>query len=80
MIYTIGHSTRSAKKLVALLREASVDLLVDVRTVPRSRFNTQFNAAVPRAACRAAGAGRDPSSGGHVRRGGVVALPPADRR
>ncbi|HWB48591.1 MAG TPA: DUF488 domain-containing protein [Stellaceae bacterium] len=44
MIYTIGHSTRSAEELVALLREAAVDLLVDVRTVPRSRFNPQFNA------------------------------------
>jgi uncharacterized protein (DUF488 family) len=38
MIYTIGHSTRSAQELIALLREAGVDLLVDVRTAPRSRF------------------------------------------
>jgi uncharacterized protein (DUF488 family) len=45
-IYTIGHSTRSAEELIALLREAGVDLLVDVRTVPRSRFNPQFNADV----------------------------------
>jgi uncharacterized protein (DUF488 family) len=29
-----------------LLREAGVDLLVDVRTVPRSRFNPQFNTDV----------------------------------
>jgi uncharacterized protein (DUF488 family) len=43
-IFTIGHSTRSAEELIALLREAGVDLLVDVRTVPRSRFNPQFNA------------------------------------
>ena len=42
-IFTIGHSTRSADDLIALLREAGVDLLVDVRTVPRSRFNPQFN-------------------------------------
>jgi uncharacterized protein (DUF488 family) len=46
MIFTIGHSTRTAEELIALLREAGVDLLVDVRTVPRSRFNPQFNTDV----------------------------------
>jgi uncharacterized protein (DUF488 family) len=46
VIFTIGHSTRSAEELISLLREAGVDLLVDVRTVPRSRFNPQFNADV----------------------------------
>src|SRR5215813_13466600 len=46
MIYTIGHSTRPTQELVALLRETGVDLLVDVRTVPRSRFNPQFNTDV----------------------------------
>jgi uncharacterized protein (DUF488 family) len=44
VIFTIGHSTRSLEELIALLREAGVDLLVDIRTVPRSRFNPQFNA------------------------------------
>lgn len=43
MIFTIGHSTRTTDELIALLRENGVDLLVDVRTVPRSRFNPQFN-------------------------------------
>ena len=57
MIYTIGHSTRSADELIALLREAGVDLLVDVRTVPRSRFNPQFNADALPAALTAAGIG-----------------------
>jgi uncharacterized protein (DUF488 family) len=42
-IYTIGHSTRSVPELVGLLRDAGVDLLVDVRSVPRSRTNPQFN-------------------------------------
>jgi uncharacterized protein (DUF488 family) len=46
VIYTIGHSTRSAEELIALLHQAEVDLLIDVRTVPRSRFNPQFNADV----------------------------------
>jgi len=45
-IFTIGHSTRSAEELIALLREAGIDLLVDIRTVPRSRFNPQFNVDV----------------------------------
>ena len=42
-IFTIGHSTRSVAELIALLREAGIDLLVDVRSVPRSRTNPQFN-------------------------------------
>jgi len=42
-IFTIGHSTRSVVELVGLLRQAGVDLLVDVRSVPRSRTNPQFN-------------------------------------
>src|SRR5204862_1601004 len=53
-IYTIGHSTRSVAELVALLREAGVDLLVDVRSVPRSRTNPQFNTdALPEALAEA---------------------------
>jgi len=42
--YTIGHSRRSVEDLASLLREAGVTLLVDVRTIPRSRTNPQFNA------------------------------------
>jgi uncharacterized protein (DUF488 family) len=42
-LFTIGHSTRAADELIALLKSAGVDLLVDVRTVPRSRTNPQFN-------------------------------------
>ncbi len=44
--YTIGHSTRSIEDFVALLREAEVRLVVDVRTVPRSRMNPQYNTDV----------------------------------
>lgn len=43
MIYTIGHSTRSAEDFVALLRAHGIRTLVDVRTIPRSRHNPQFN-------------------------------------
>src|SRR3984893_3878979 len=43
-IFTIGHSTRTIAEFVALLRQVAVDLLVDVRSIPRSRTNPQFNA------------------------------------
>jgi len=42
-IYTVGHSTRSLDELVALLRVFDVTMVVDIRTVPRSRRNPQFN-------------------------------------
>jgi len=42
-IYTIGHSTRSLPEFVELLRRGPVDLVIDVRTVPRSRHNPQYN-------------------------------------
>lgn len=41
--FTIGHSTRSLDEFIGLLREADVVLLVDIRTIPRSRTNPQFN-------------------------------------
>jgi uncharacterized protein (DUF488 family) len=41
--YTIGHSTRSITEFVDLLRSARVTAVVDVRTVPRSRTNPQYN-------------------------------------
>ena len=41
--FTIGHSTRSIDEFVALLTASEVKLVVDVRTVPRSRTNPQFN-------------------------------------
>jgi len=43
VVFTIGHSTRALEELVALLRAHAVETLVDVRTVPRSRHNPQFN-------------------------------------
>jgi 3-methyladenine DNA glycosylase/8-oxoguanine DNA glycosylase len=42
-VYTIGHSTRTLDELVALLRAADVRVLADIRTMPRSRHNPQFN-------------------------------------
>jgi uncharacterized protein (DUF488 family) len=42
-VYTIGHSTRTQQDLIDLLRRYGVVTLVDIRTVPRSRTNPQFN-------------------------------------
>ncbi len=42
--FTIGHSTRALEEFVDLLKSADVVLVVDVRTVPRSARNPQYNA------------------------------------
>ncbi len=42
-IFSIGHSTRTTADFVALLRQVDVDMLVDVRSIPRSRAMPQFN-------------------------------------
>jgi uncharacterized protein (DUF488 family) len=43
LVLTIGHSTRSLEELLELLEAHGVEHLVDVRTIPRSRHNPQFN-------------------------------------
>lgn len=42
-IYTIGHSTRTIAEFIALLQQVDVNMLVDVRSFPRSRAMPQFN-------------------------------------
>jgi uncharacterized protein (DUF488 family) len=42
-IYTIGHSNRTLEDFEALLERYSIQLLIDVRTVPRSRHVPHFN-------------------------------------
>lgn len=49
---TVGHSTRTLDELVALLRAFEVSVLVDIRTIPKSRHNPQFNAEALRARLR----------------------------
>src|ERR1019366_126296 len=51
-IYTVGHSTRTLDELVALLRAFDVSVLADIRTIPRSRHNPQFNGDALRSALR----------------------------
>jgi len=41
--FTIGHSTHPIEQFMAMLEATQVKLVADVRTVPRSRFNPQFN-------------------------------------
>jgi uncharacterized protein (DUF488 family) len=43
LILTVGHSTRALDEFIALLQAHGVEQLVDVRTIPRSRHNPQFN-------------------------------------
>lgn len=42
-IWTIGHSNRTFDELVEKLKENAIEVLVDVRTFPRSRFRPWFN-------------------------------------
>jgi uncharacterized protein (DUF488 family) len=43
IIFTIGHSTLSIDEFIALLKEHNIQEVVDIRTVPKSRHNPQFN-------------------------------------
>ncbi len=42
-VFTIGHSTRTVPEFVELLRWGQVELVIDIRSSPRSRTNPQFN-------------------------------------
>lgn len=44
--FTIGHSSRPVAEVVDLLRQAGADMVADVRKMPRSRNNPQFNGDV----------------------------------
>lgn len=56
-VLTIGHSTRPIEAFLSLLVSQRVTQLVDVRTVPRSRHNPQFNAETLPASLADAGIG-----------------------
>lgn len=47
-IFTVGHSTRSIEDFVKLLRIYGIQQVIDIRTIPKSRHNPQFNQAVLR--------------------------------
>jgi uncharacterized protein (DUF488 family) len=54
-VFTVGHSTLPIERFVAELAAYGVERLADVRTVPRSRRNPQFNADALAESLRAAG-------------------------
>jgi uncharacterized protein (DUF488 family) len=66
MIFTIGHSTRPATDFVSLLTAHGVRTLVDVRTIPKSRHNPQFNGDALKATLAASRIGyvHEPDLGG----------------
>ena len=43
VVFTVGHSTRSIEEFIALLKLHAIKMVVDVRTIPKSRHNPQFN-------------------------------------
>jgi uncharacterized protein (DUF488 family) len=43
LIYTIGHSTKTIDYFLAILKAHDIEMVVDVRTIPRSKHNPQFN-------------------------------------
>jgi uncharacterized protein (DUF488 family) len=74
--YTIGHSTRPVEAFAQLLHEADVRLVIDVRSIPRSRTNPQYNADVLPASLAALGVGYDRLAGLGGRRGRQRGVPP----
>ena len=42
-VYTIGHSTHPVAEFLSMLKANAIERLIDVRTVPRSRHNPQYN-------------------------------------
>ena len=55
LIRTIGHSTRPVDELIEMLKPCGVQLLIDVRTIPKSRHNPQYNREALESRLRQAG-------------------------
>jgi len=56
-VFTIGHSTRPIDEFVETLKSHGVKRVIDVRTIPRSRHNPQFNRETLGPSLRASGIG-----------------------
>ncbi|HVZ67296.1 MAG TPA: DUF488 domain-containing protein [Patescibacteria group bacterium] len=41
-IYTVGHTTRSIEEFINVLKSYKIEIVVDVRTIPKSKHNPQF--------------------------------------
>jgi len=57
IIYTIGHSNQPVEKFLELLKARNIEEIVDVRTIPKSRHNPQFNQDNLRASLQETGIG-----------------------
>ena len=55
ILFTIGHSTHPISEFIGLLNEFKIKVLVDVRTIPKSRHNPQFNKEELKASLKAEG-------------------------
>ena len=42
-VFTIGHSTHALEEFIKIIEKFKIEKIVDVRTIPRSRHNPQFN-------------------------------------
>jgi uncharacterized protein (DUF488 family) len=73
MILTIGHSTRRIEDFIGMLRAHGVERLIDVRTIPKSRYNPQFHTDALRESLTAGGVGYD-----HMRALGGLRKPRPD--
>ena len=56
-IFTIGHSNHPFEKFLEMLKAHEVRLVADVRAIPRSRHNPQFNIDILPSALQAGGIG-----------------------
>ena len=54
-IYTIGHSNQEVEKFLALLKDKAIQVIVDVRSAPYSRYVPHFNKHAIESALNAAG-------------------------
>jgi uncharacterized protein (DUF488 family) len=57
VIYSIGHSTRPIEEFIGILEAHGIGLIADVRTIPRSRRNPQFNSDALETTLQASGIG-----------------------
>jgi len=53
-VFTVGHSTLAIERFIAVLRAYGIACVADIRTVPRSRHNPQFNTDALAASLKAA--------------------------
>jgi uncharacterized protein (DUF488 family) len=68
-VMTIGHSTRTIEEFIRISHAHSVEYVVDVRSIPRSRHNPQFNSDILPVSLKAAGVGYEHLKGlGGLRR------------